>query len=434
MKLLIVDDKQENLYLLESLLNASGYETVSAKNGAEAYGLALKDKFDLIVSDILMPIMDGFTFCRECKKNNYLKNIPFIFYTATYTDPKDEVFALSLGADKYVIKPQEPDAFLEIVKEVLQDIERKEYSAIESADMPEEVMLKEYNITLIRKLEDKMRQTEENEKKLKEYVKELEDSLLERKKAEEEIKKLNEELEIRVEERTAQLKTINQELEAFSYSVSHDLRAPLRALNGFAKILLEDHSDSLNSEAAGLLNSIIANAKKMSQLIDDLLSFSRLVRQEIKYSEVDMFSMAKSVFQELILGRENKKIELLLPKNIPKAFSDPSMIRQVWINIINNAIKFSSLREKQIIEIGATQEENECVYYVKDNGVGFDMAYNSKLFSVFQRLHSLKDFEGTGVGLAIVQRIIHRQNGRVWAEGKVDEGATFYFSIPNKRS
>ncbi|MFA7419145.1 MAG: response regulator [Melioribacteraceae bacterium] len=433
MKLLIVDDKQENLYLLESLLNASGYETVSAKNGAEAYGLALKDKFDLIVSDILMPIMDGFTFCRECKKNNYLKNIPFIFYTATYTDPKDEVFALSLGADRYIIKPQEPDVFLEIVNGVLQNVVRKEYTAIETADMPEEVMLKEYNITLIRKLEDKMRQTEENEKKLKEYVKELEDSLLERQKAEEEIKKLNEELENRVEERTAQLKTINQELEAFSYSVSHDLRAPLRALNGFAKILLEDHSDSFNSEAAGLLNSIIANAKKMSQLIDDLLSFSRLIRQEIKYSEVDMFSMAKSVFQELILGRDSQKIEFQL-NNIPKAFSDPSMIRQVWINIISNAIKFSSLREKQIIEIGSRQEGNESVYYVKDNGVGFDMAYNSKLFSVFQRLHSLKDFEGTGVGLAIVQRIIHRQNGRVWAEGKVDEGATFYFSIPYKRS
>jgi len=433
MKLLIVDDKQENLYLLESLLNASGYETVAAKNGAEAYGLALKDKFDLIVSDILMPIMDGFTFCRECNKNNYLKNIPFIFYTATYTDPKDEVFALSLGADRYIIKPQEPDVFLGIVKEVFQNAERKEYTAIETADMPEEVMLKEYNITLIRKLEDKMRQTEENEKKLKEYVKELEDSLLERRKAEEEIKKLNEELEIRVEERTAQLKTINQELEAFSYSVSHDLRAPLRALNGFAKILLEDYSDSFNSEAAGLLNSIIANAKKMSQLIDDLLSFSRLIRQEIKYSEVDMFSMAKSVFQELIVGRDSQKIEFKL-HGIPKAFSDPSMIRQVWINIINNAIKFSSLREKQIIEIGSSQDGNECIYYVKDNGVGFDMAYNSKLFSVFQRLHSLKDFEGTGVGLAIVQRIIHRQNGRVWAEGKVDEGATFYFSIPYKRS
>jgi light-regulated signal transduction histidine kinase (bacteriophytochrome) len=319
------------------------------------------------------------------------------------------------------------------VKEVLLNAERKEYTAIETADMPEEVMLKEYNITLIRKLEDKMRQTEENEKKLKEYVKELEDSLWERKKAEEEIKKLNEELEIRVEERTAQLKTINQELEAFSYSVSHDLRAPLRALNGFAKILLEDHSDSLNSEAAELLNSIITNAKKMSQLIDDLLSFSRLVRQEIKYSEVDMHSMAKSVFQELITGRDSQKIEFQL-LDIPKAFGDLSMIRQVWINIISNAIKFSSLREKQIIEIGSRQEGNECIYYVKDNGVGFDMSYNSKLFSVFQRLHSLKDFEGTGVGLAIVQRIIHRQNGRVWAEGKVDEGATFYFSIPNKRS
>jgi PAS domain S-box-containing protein len=184
MKILIVDDKQENLYLLESLLQSAGYEIVSAKNGAEAFGMALNDSFGLIISDILMPIMDGFTFCRECRKNTYLKNVPFIFYTATYTDPKDEEFALSLGADRFIVKPQDPDIFIAAVKELMEGGQKKSMQFNASALLPEEVMLKEYNSTLIRKLEEKMRQTEENEKKLKNYVRELEENLRERIKTE----------------------------------------------------------------------------------------------------------------------------------------------------------------------------------------------------------------------------------------------------------
>ncbi len=195
MKVLIVDDKIENLYLLESLLNGYGYETVSAKNGAEAFGLALKDNFDLIISDILMPVMDGFTFCRECKKNIYLRNVPFIFYTATYTDTKDEEFALSLGADKFILKPQDPDVFIELVKNVLNDVKGKKIFPNEEPDLAENVVLREYNATLIRKLENKMHQTEENEKKLKAYVLELETTLTERKKVEKVLRQNENQLE-----------------------------------------------------------------------------------------------------------------------------------------------------------------------------------------------------------------------------------------------
>lgn len=184
MKVLIVDDKQENLYLLESLLRASGYQTISARNGAEALGLARKDKPDLIITDILMPLMDGYTLCRECKKDDSLNMVPIIFYTATYTDPKDEEFALSLGADRFVLKPLDPDAFLEIVESLLKDVKKNKIQPVIDALSSETVILKEYNEVLIRKLEDKMRQTEENEKKLKNYVKELEESLEERKKVE----------------------------------------------------------------------------------------------------------------------------------------------------------------------------------------------------------------------------------------------------------
>ena len=215
MKTLIVDDKLENLYLLEALLRRSGYETVSANNGAEAYELAENDNFNLIISDILMPVMDGFTLCRKCKKNDKLKNIPFIFYTATYTDAKDEEFALKLGADKFLIKPQDPDVFLNIIKDLFDKIKQNEFKPREVSNLSEEIMLTEYNYALIRKLEDKMNQTEENEKSLKEYVIKLEKSLEEKRIAEEKIIKMNAELEQIIEKKTMELQKRVSELQHF---------------------------------------------------------------------------------------------------------------------------------------------------------------------------------------------------------------------------
>jgi PAS domain S-box-containing protein len=227
------------------------------------------------------------------------------------------------------------------------------------------------------------------------------------------------------------LEATNKELEAFSYSVSHDLRAPLRAMDGFARILQEDYAAVIDAEGRRLLEVITHNTKKMGMLIDDLLSFSRISRQEIKFSGIDMRTMANSVFQELAVDTDKEKIIFHL-QEIPSAYGDPSMVRQVWVNLIGNAIKFTSRKPDRIIEVGSKTEGPENIYYVKDNGAGFDMAYSNKLFGVFQRLHTEKDFEGTGVGLAIVQRIILRLKGSVWAEGKINEGAAFYFSLPSK--
>jgi PAS domain S-box-containing protein len=232
------------------------------------------------------------------------------------------------------------------------------------------------------------------------------------------------ELEQRVAERTA-------ELESFSYSVSHDLRSPLRAIDGFSRILLEDHAGKLDTECQRLLKVIRSNTQNMGRLIDDLLAFSRLGRKEIQPSAIDMGELAKIVFEELKAQTPERKLQITI-KPLPGAYGDRSMLRQVFVNLISNSIKFTRDREVVSIEIGAEIEDHQSVYYVKDSGVGFDMRYVHKLFGVFQRLHAAEEYEGTGVGLAIVHRIIQRHGGRVWAEGEVDAGATIYFTLPRK--
>lgn len=221
----------------------------------------------------------------------------------------------------------------------------------------------------------------------------------------------------------------NKEMEAFSYSVSHDLRAPLRAIDGFTQILVEDNAEKLDDEGKRVASIIRASTVKMGKLIDDLLSFSHLGRQEIKKNQVDIKSLVNNIYIELKKNTPDKNIEFVL-NDIPNAMADKDMMSVVWTNLISNAIKFTSKKDNPKIEIGGKVYNNIITYYVKDNGAGFDMKYIDKLFGVFQRLHSIDDFEGTGVGLANVKRVIERHGGKVWAEGKVGEGATFYFSLP----
>ncbi|MEJ7586547.1 MAG: ATP-binding protein [Ferruginibacter sp.] len=364
-KILAVDDKPENLLALRVILKGLEIELIEAASGNDALKATLHHNFALALLDIQMPGMDGFELAGILREEEKTANLPFIFISAVYTDNQNIFKGYEKGAFSFITKPFQPEILINKIKFFI-DKHQQELSLI----------------GLYRDLQNKNRE----------------------------------------------LEFLNHELESFSYSVSHDLRAPLRRINAYATILKENNQDKLDDEANKIISVIRDNALKMDNLIESLLKLSQLGRKEIRKVEIDMNKLVARVMDEF--KSENSNPHFNLHKQVlPAANGDVELLTQVFLNLVSNAVKYSGKKEKPDIEIGFTASDNQVIYYVKDNGAGFDMTYKNKLFGVFQRLHSTTDFEGIGIGLAIVQRIITRHGGRVWAEGEVNKGATFYFSL-----
>jgi signal transduction histidine kinase len=430
MKILSVDDKVENLYLLESTLKGAGcgYEVVSAHNGVEALQKLDREKFDLIISDILMPQMDGFELCHQVKQRENQRHIPFIFYTATYTEKKDEELGLRLGAVRFIIKPLEPEHFLEMVRQVIQQCEVGGLPPLPAFEEKEEVLLKAYNGRLVQKLDRKVQQLEESNQKLQNALEEKEAEVVRRRKAEEEVRLLNTELEERVRQRTAELDAANKDMETFVYAVSHDLRAPLRALGSFSQILAMSSRDKLDEEARTCLDHLQSETQRMRGLIEALLQLARSTKAELRRQKVNLSEMARETERDLRREQPNRQVDFSVAPNF-MTDGDPALLRSVLRNLLGNAWKFTAKSPEAHIEFGRREQRGKPAFFVSDNGVGFPMESAQKLFLPFSRLHDSKQFPGTGIGLATVWQIVRRHGGEVWAESSPGKGATFYFTL-----
>ena len=529
-RVLIVDDRSENLYLLRTLFEGQGFDVDEASNGVEALRLAIENPPQIIISDLLMPEMDGYSLLRTWKSDAKLKEIPFAVYTATFTDRQGEKLARDMGADAFILKPTESEDLLTEIRDLLAKAKRGELAVVNRSKKDEAAEYKLYSEILVRKLEEKSLTLEtinlslvESEARTAGIIASAMDAIItidsaqrivlfnaaaetmfkcaadealgqsidrfiperfrhehpnhvrtfgetkvttrsmrslggifglradgeefpieasisqlethgenfytvilrditKRKMAEAQNRQLNETLETRVAERTA-------DLESFSYSVSHDLRAPLRHIDGFVQLLAKREVENLDDTSAHYLDVISAAVSRMGKLIDELLAFSRTGRQELKSRRVDLNLLVKQSQQELVPPIEGRNIEWKISK-LPPVDGDPVLLGLVMTNLMSNAIKYTRNRENAAIEIGALDDSaKQATIFVRDNGAGFDMQYADKLFGVFQRLHRENEFEGIGIGLATVQKIVNRHGGRIWAEAEPDKGATFYFMV-----
>jgi len=306
-----------------------------------------------------------------------------------------------------------------------QVVERKDFSLRVTRTTEDEVGF------LVDAFNDMLAELGERESALVASRRTLEQEVEERRRVDDELRDLNAQLEQHIAQRTAQLESANKELESFSYSVSHDLRTPLRGIVGFSDALLEDHSAELSEEAQRKLHVVHSEGLRMGRLIDDLLAFSRLGRKALQTAQVDMDGIVRNAWESISRSDPAFRARFDLGQ-LPQAEGDAALLTQVWINLLSNAVKFSAKREQPLVNVSAITDGREHIYYVRDNGAGFNPKYRDKLFGVFQRLHDGKDYAGTGVGLALVQRIVSRHGGRVWAESEPDRGATFYFSLPKE--
>jgi DNA-binding response OmpR family regulator len=385
-RILAVDDSATYLDALSAVLREEGYDVVLARSGQEALDLLSVQPVDCILLDVVMVGLSGQETCRRIKAAPGLRDTPLILLTAL-EDREVMIECLATGADDYISKSSE----FEVLKARISAQLRRRQFEDETRRMRAELFDRELEATEARAA----RQIAESRAAL-----------------------------------VAELEQANGELEAFSYSVSHDLRGPLRAVIGFCSILREDHASALSDEGRELLEKATRAGLRMNQLIDDLLVFARLSRQPMKKSRVDVASLVQEVLDDLQPALASSQVAVIVG-HLADAVADGALLKQVFTNLLSNAFKFTSRRERPVIEVDSRTEEGVHVYRVRDNGAGFDMKFADKLFGVFQRMHSREEFEGTGVGLSLTQRIVHRHGGKIWAEAEIDKGATFSFTLPS---
>ena len=378
--ILLVDDEQANLDALEAVLEILGQRLIRATRGEQALKCVLEHDFAVILLDVQMPGMSGIETAALIRARERSRTTPIIFLTGMMRTAEMVFSGYSAGAVDYLMKPLEPEVLRAKVA-VFVELDRARH--------------------------------------------ELEQEISERVRIAEQVSELNNALR----QKNDDLLAANADLEAFCHSVSHDLRMPLRHIHSYISILEASASSKLNSEERRHVTTVQTAALRMTRLIDDLLAFSRIGRAAMHRQRIRMTELIDETFQDLAPDLTNRRIDWQRHA-IPDTMGDPQLLKQVWVNLLANAVKYTRPRDPARIEIGAEEADDEIIYYVKDNGVGFNMQYADRLFGVFQRLHAEQEFEGTGVGLANVRRIVQRHGGRTWAEGVEGRGATVYFSMP----
>ena len=416
--ILLVDDREDKRLAVETILADLGQNIIKASSGRDALRCLLNQDFAVILLDVNMPGMDGFETAFLIRQRKSSEHVPIIFITGISDTDTHVSRGYSLGAVDYILTPVVPEilrakvsvfvALFKATEQVKQQAERLRLAHDE--------------------LEMRVNQRTHELAEANEF---LRVEIAERQRAEEGILKLNSELEQRILDRTAELRIANQELETFTYSIAHDLRAPLRQIHGYVQILEEEYVSAIPAEGRPYFKRIGERAQSMEQMVQGLLNLSIISKQDFNFEEIDLNLLVNEVVASIKSEVGNRTIEWKI-ENLPIVLCNPGLMRQVFANLLSNAIKYTQLRNKTVIDIGQTKINDEPVFYIRDNGVGFSMEHINRLFGVFQRLHRSEDFEGTGIGLALVARIIAKHGGRVWAEGKVDQGATFYFTVPHK--